>query len=216
MNFLAHFFLARENPAWVAGNFLADYLQKPQQADLPAEVREGVALHIEIDRITDSHPVVREQVRLLQPSHGKYAPVILDVLFDYHLLHNWSRYSTEPFTEFEEAAYRALGSYQHVMPSDLQARLPRMLCSGWLRSYGTQEGLEFAVSRLQHRASRPEWLHGVTHTHTRHEQALNEGFNLFFPQMIEATQRWKAALALEEKRNGEGSGQDLIEHGGLR
>lgn len=199
MNFLAHFFLAREDPAWVAGNFLADYLRKPQLQALPAEVLEGVALHLEIDRITDSHPLVRQQVRLLQPAHGKYAPVVLDVLFDYHLWHNWARYSRAPFEEFEQAVFQALASYQHVMPPDLQQRLPRMLYSEWLRSYGTVEGLAFTFGRLQQRASRPEWLEGATHTHAAHLAALDEGFNAFFPQIIEAVGNWKAALSLKKE-----------------
>ncbi len=192
MNFLAHFFLAKDNDAWIAGNFLADYLRKPQREMLPGPVREGIELHLEIDRFTDRHPMVLQGVRRLYPLHGKYAPVVMDVYHDYFLASNWELYGEEPFPEFTLRVYRALEQYAPYYPPDLQQRLPKMAASGWLESYALPEGLSYAFLRLQSRTSKPELLEGVMDTLERYFTEMDREFNQFFPDILDAANAWKS------------------------
>lgn len=192
LNFLAHFFLSKEKDAWIAGNFLADYLRKSQREALPGPVQEGIDLHLEIDRFTDQHPMVLQGVRRLYPLHGKYAPVVMDVYHDYFLAMNWDRYSEEPFLDFTRKIYQALDQYAPVYPPDLQQRLPRMAANGWLESYARPEGLSYAFLRLQSRTSKPELLDGVMDTLDRFFPEIDREFNQFFPDIQDAVKTWKA------------------------
>lgn len=191
MNFLAHFFLAKREPAWVVGNFVADYLRNAEVAGLPEAVREGVALHRSIDGFTDSHPLVRQCTQRLHPIHGKYAPVVIDVFFDFFLIHNWECYSEEPFDAFVQQVYDILLESREILPEGLRDRLPRMVSGGWLHSYGQLPGLEYAFLRLQSRMSKPEQLSGVMDTHHRYFDAINQDFNDFFPEAIAFASDWK-------------------------
>ena len=191
MNFLAHFFLSKREPAWVVGNFVADYLRNAQIAELPEAVRAGVTLHRSIDAFTDRHPLVRQCAQRLHPLHGKYAPVVIDVFFDFFLIHNWERYSEESFDIFVQKVYDILLEYREILPQGLQERLPRMVSGGWLHSYGHLPGLEYAFLRLQSRMSKPEQLVGVMDTHNRYFDATNQDFNDFFPEAIAFASDWQ-------------------------
>lgn len=197
MNFLAHFFLAQEKESWIVGNFLADYLRRSQVSELPPDVQEGVALHLEIDRLTDAHPTVRAQVRQMLPHHGKYAPVVLDVFWDYFLTKNWHVFTAEDLPGFSSRIYAALEAYREIMPPEIQERLPRMVQSDWLVSYGHRNGLDFVFQRLQRRMSKPELIHAVLDTHALFYEALNEAFLQFFPDIHQHLAPWKQEATLQ-------------------
>jgi acyl carrier protein phosphodiesterase len=136
MNFLAHLFLTGKNEPLLVGNFLGDFLTNRQVAALPHPIQQGVKIHRQIDAFTDSHEQVRRSAARLRPVHGKYAPVILDVFFDYILVENWQHFSAEPLGEFAGFAYATLEKHVHLMPVFLQERLPLMIADDWLVRYG--------------------------------------------------------------------------------
>ena len=132
MNFLAHLFLSRENESFLVGNFLADFVSNRDLFQFPEAVVEGVLLHRKIDTYTDNHPAVRRGVRRLYARHRKYAPVIIDVYYDYFLSKNWMIYSDQPLEVFAKSSYEILLRHLSIMPDFLQKRLeksyhPRML-----------------------------------------------------------------------------------------
>lgn len=188
MNFLAHLFLSGGNDDLLVGNFLADYLSNEQVRRYPAPIQEGVRLHRAIDSYTDKHPEVLKGVRRLYEAHGKYAPVVIDVFYDYLLSVNWLRYSAQPLPEFCREAYGVLADHLDIMPPGLQRHLPMMIADNWLQSYGSHNGLAIAFSRMKMRASRPKYLDGALESLILHFEALNEEFNAFFPDVIEYAQ----------------------------
>ena len=185
MNFLAHFFLSCEREELLIGNFLADYLNNKQLRQYPEPIQEGVRLHRAIDTYTDNHPEVLKGVRRLYGPHGKYAPVIVDVYYDYLLSVNWQRYSDKPLAEFTQDIYRTLEENMDLMPPGLRQHLPQMIADDWLRAYGTHNGLAIAFRRMKARVSRPEYLDGVLESLVLHFEELNEEFNNFFPEVVE-------------------------------
>nr|WP_290937503.1 hypothetical protein [Haliscomenobacter sp.] len=106
MNFLAHFFLSGDDPALMTGNFLADFISNREVNELPEEIRRGIVLHRQIDQYTDAHEAVRQSIQRLYPRHRKYAPVLVDVYYDYFLIHNWAQFTTEDFAAFPGAGLR--------------------------------------------------------------------------------------------------------------
>jgi acyl carrier protein phosphodiesterase len=184
MNFLAHFFLAFDEPGLMVGNFLADFLNKRQTELLSIPVQQGISLHRAIDTFTDNHPEVKKSIQQLRPRHRKYAPVIVDVYYDYFLHRNWDLYSHTPKSEFSAKVYAALEDYHPLMPDFMQPRVKEMVEAKWLDSYGTLEGLTYTFTRMRARTSHPEWLDGAVESLQQLTPTLEADFVAFFPDLI--------------------------------
>jgi len=183
MNYLAHIFLSGKNEEVLIGNFIADSIRNKQVEELPEGMKKGVLLHRKIDTFTDQHPAVKETTKLLNAAHGKYAPVLLDIFYDYFLMKNWERYSDEDFDIFKERSYRILEKHMEWIPLKMRKNLPAMIAADWLTSYGKLEGIEFTISKVKSRVSKPDFLENPIESIFDHEEMLNNNFNLFFPDL---------------------------------
>ena len=190
MNFLAHLFLSYSNEPVLVGNFLTDFLNKKEATALPEHFQAGVQLHRLIDSFTDQHPGVQEAVRALQPFHRKYAPVVIDVFYDYFLIQHWSEFTEEPFPAFRQRVYRVLETYLEDIPARLQPQVQRMIDGDWLQSYGATPGILYAIEQLSRRASRPEWLLNAADSLTTEKAKINTSFLTFFPDVVHQAQRF--------------------------
>lgn len=170
------------------GNFLTDYLTNKQVQALPAEWKAGVTLHRRIDEFTDQHPAVLEQVARMKPYHSRYAPVVVDVFYDYFLVKNWEKFAEEPFLEFCERVYTILLANLEPVPNIIRARIQSMVKAAWLSSYGQQAGILYAIQRMSDRTSKPEWLLRAGESFEAEYEALNQSFLAFFPELIQETE----------------------------
>lgn len=186
MNFLAHLLLTHDADEYlIIGNFIGDHVRNSELPSYPLAVQQGVWLHRRIDTFTDNHAAVRECLKWLRISHGKYAGVVWDVLSDALLSHHWGRYHPASLDVFTAAMYDILNRNMHLIPPALRQRVPLMIADNWLMQYAHDRGIEFTFSRLQLRASQPELLEGTTESLHRHYAALEAGFMQFFPELME-------------------------------
>ncbi|MFK8005586.1 MAG: ACP phosphodiesterase [Saprospiraceae bacterium] len=185
MNFLAHIYLSCDNEDLLIGNFIADFIRNKEVPNFSPEVQKGIILHRQIDTFTDKHPLVKKGTYRLQEKHHKYAPVIVDVWYDYLLANNWERYSGESLDDFCEGVYQILEKRINDLPVKLQKRLPMMIEHKWLQAYGTDEGIRYTFKRLSERLSKPEYLDGVVDNLLSFNEEMTEEFNSFFPEVIE-------------------------------
>jgi len=93
MNYLAHLLLSNYHEDIMIGNFITDFITKPQERDFDSKIQVGIQLHRMIDEFTDDHPIVKESLSRLRKHQGKYAPVVLDICYDHLLARNWDKYS---------------------------------------------------------------------------------------------------------------------------
>lgn len=184
MNFLAHVFLSCKDEELMIGNFIADMVNNQQVTTYSEGIQRGIQLHRKIDEYTDSHPEVLKGVRRLYAKHRKYAPVVIDVYYDYILGNNWTVYSAEPLDLFTKNVYNTLERNFEILPSYLKRTLPNMIAENWLYEYKTLYGMERAFRSMSKRTSRPEWLEDSVQTLTEQLPQLEEEFNRFFPDMI--------------------------------
>ncbi len=185
MNHLAHTHLSFGRPAWVAGNFLADALRGRQAIEaLPPDVRQGVLLHRAIDAFTDEHPAVRHSVGLLRARHGRYAGVVLDILYDHLLARHWERFSETDLHTFSLGAYEAYRAHAHLMPEPIWERLERMIAHNWLTGYDTVDSLRFVFARMSERARFDNRFHEAHEDLTHHGDDLERLFLVFYPELI--------------------------------
>lgn len=184
MNFLAHIFLSCRDEELMIGNFMADFLNKSEANKIDARFHQGIALHRDIDYFTDQHELVKQGIRRLYPRHSKYAPVIIDIFYDYFLIQNWEQFSDKDFQSFRQETYQTLRKYFPLMPAKITNRVERWIAGDWLHSYGHQEGIAFTLDRMRSRLSRPELLDNSIESLLDFEEQMNQEFVQFFPEII--------------------------------
>jgi acyl carrier protein phosphodiesterase len=184
MNFLAHLFLSGKDEKLMIGNYLADLLNKRTLETFDLHIQKGVKLHRSIDAFTDNHPDVLKACALLRNKHHKYAPILVDIFFDYFLTLNWSRYTDENFTDFRKRVYQVLLNNLDDFPEKISLQTKRMIGGDWLFSYGHIEGIDFVLHKLQNRVSKPEFILEGAQSLELHKKKLNEYFMSFFPSLI--------------------------------
>ena len=183
MNFLAHLFLSCNNDDLTIGNFIADFIRNKEVGHFSSGVQLGIQLHRQIDRYTDNHPEVRKGTRRLQAVHHKYAPVVIDILYDYLLATNWSKYHSDPLEVFCQQVYRLFEDRMDEIPAKLQRNLPTMIENNWLVRYGTWEGLDYTFKRMDQRAKFPSNFKAATQQLKEDLGIYTEEFHRFFPEV---------------------------------
>jgi acyl carrier protein phosphodiesterase len=183
MNFLAHLLLTHTDEDWLIGNMIADFITNKDLHDLPDSVREGVMVHRKIDTFTDAHSAVKESITRLHPIYHKYAPVVIDIYYDYFLSKNWRRYSTLPIEDFAQQIYATFENRMSEMPEMLQERLTSMIKHNFLMNYGTKTGIQFTFDKFQERVKFPVSFEQASDVMMVYEEEFNEEFNRFFPEI---------------------------------
>ncbi len=184
MNYLAHLLLSGPHPQLALGNFLADMISPDQTEDLPSDILEGVTLHRSIDVFTDGHEDVRKSTARIRKKQRKYAPVSVDIYYDYLLVRNWASYARVGLDEMAEYIYRHLAIHLDAVPPALQKRVNSMIEHQWLSTYRSAPGIGNVFRRMAHRASRPEILLNALEHLQEQDDGLESDFSHFFPDMI--------------------------------
>lgn len=185
MNYLAHLFLSCDSEEKMIGNFITDQITLKESKRYETLIAEGIQLHRDIDSFTDNHPQVKEVIKILRPTQGKYAPVVVDIYFDYLLHQSWEVYSHRPFDHFSNLVYATLPKYMDVMPIRIHDRVENMVNARWLDVYTTIEGLGSTFLRLK---KRTKFENNLTEAPTfliQNQTELAAHFNEFFPEVIQ-------------------------------
>lgn len=168
----------------------------------PAEIRQGILLHREIDSFTDRHLQVARCKKLLWPRHRHYSSVINDIFFDHFLAANWQRYSTDSLASFAEEIYAILEDSKHLMPQKAKEVLPRIIAYNWLVNYGEFEGVNRAMQGMARRASFPSRMDTAVEDLKNHYDDLEDAFHTFFPELIAHCAAYsKAQLSSSSQRS---------------
>lgn len=188
MNHLAHIYLSCQDENLLLGNFMADFMTPKEIRSLPSRLIRGIELHRSIDQFTDQHADVKKCVALFRPTQKKYSPVVVDILFDYFLIKNWSLFSNEPFGVFKERIYRMLVLHTEFFPEKLKTFLPKMIDDDFLMSCSNEERLNKTFERLNKRAQFSNSFDSVTNDLKIHHTALEGYFLSFFPDLVKHVQ----------------------------
>ena len=184
MNYLAHCLLSCSEEDLLIGNFIADSIRNKDLDALLPRVRDGVYLHRKIDSYTDTHAMTRLGTARLHASHGKYASVIIDIYFDYLLVKNWERYTSQDLGEWTQNIYEILQRRKADIPLKMRKNLPFMIKDNWLMRYGTEEGLRFTFDKMKSRLKYPEMFDGATDNLLNNYDAFEKEFHQFFPEVV--------------------------------
>ena len=183
MNYLAHLTLSHFSADLQVGNFLGDLIRGREVGTYRPELRRGVEMHRAIDRATDTYPEVWRLNSRLRAIHGRYAPVISDIAFDYFLWLNWQAVMPEPFETFRHRTYANLTDALPELSPRVAGYVHSMVADDWLLRYTSHQGMSSVFTRLRSRLSKPELLDGIEDTLVDLAPAFNRTFMHLFPHL---------------------------------
>ena len=183
LNYLAHLFLAGNEPFDVVGNLMGDFVRGPVDERFDDRFHHGIRLHRKIDAFTDSHPAFARSRRLLTPRFRRFSGVIMDVYYDHLLARDWSIFSEEPLEQFAHRTYGILSDHYDLMPAPMQRKVSRMITSNWLVAYRDPATTRPALTAIGKRFRRPVELAPAATELERSSQAIAEDFHEFLPDI---------------------------------
>ncbi len=184
MNFLAHMFLTYGDKEHTVGNYIADFIRNRDLVLFSDKIVQGIMLHRHIDYYTDTHYEVLKSTRKLRTRHKKYAPVVIDVFYDYILSKNWDKFSDIDMRSFADTIYVHLNEYSEEFPIHLQDITSGMIADDFLLKYGTRTGIEKTFRRIGKRAKFSSNFATAFEDLENNYDEINDGFLKFFPNLI--------------------------------
>ncbi len=148
MNILAHLILSGDNEGVCFGNFIGDAVKGHDYLDWEHEIQAGLRLHRSIDSFTDTHEEALIVRRILAKELGLYAPIALDILFDFLLSELWDEFYEIDRVEFIRNTYLELEKRKNLMPDDISLMFEAMKNQDWLNAYSTESGIRRALRGL--------------------------------------------------------------------
>jgi acyl carrier protein phosphodiesterase len=183
LNYLAHLLLCNGRPEALVGSVLADFSRGVDLKTLSPGMRQAVELHFRVDAFTDSHPLVAESKRRIQPPHRRYAGVLVDMYYDHFLARHWDHHCDVPLPRFAAAAYEALLGAEAVLPERMVNVCRAMAAGDWLGSYARVDAIDTALQRMSRRLTRPNHLGTGIQALVENYEALEQDFERFFPEL---------------------------------
>lgn len=185
VNWLAHLYLSDPDPCTRIGNLLPDVIHGNELTQVPAEFQRGIDQHRAVDRFTDAHPLFRRSVARFQPPFRRFAPIIVDVLYDHFLSSLWSTHSKDDLVSFVARFHASLDREGRTLPRRARERLGQIRDGGWLLRYADLEGLANALRRTGRRLRKPVRLDASLETVRSSYADFRADFDGFFPALRE-------------------------------
>ncbi len=162
---------------------MGDFRKYLNGEELPEKVQLGIDNHLRVDKFTDSNPIVIEARRLFSPERRRFAGIILDVVFDHFLSLHWQRFSDESLDGFIERSYENIQSQHAIMPARMQYVMKLMINDNWLKTYAEMSGIDLVLNRMSKRIRFENKLYGAIEEVEDHQEALEQCFLQFFPEL---------------------------------
>lgn len=184
MNYLAHCFLSCSDEDLMMGNIITDFMKKKEEKNYTGKVLEGIRLHRQIDTYTDSHSASLDLRKMLRKRHGKYASVVVDLVWDYMLCTNWDHYSDTDIHSFAQPIYEILLKRKVELPASFNKKIEAMVQDDFLLSYSTTEKMRKSLQWMDQRVNFPSDFEGAIIDVRENYGQIEDLFNQFFPDLI--------------------------------
>jgi len=183
MNFLAHLVLAEATPQSRLGNLMGDFCQGIDLKTLPEAVQAGIWRHRAVDRFTDTAAEVHEAKALISKERRRFAPVMVDVLFDHLLLQHWQRFEQRPYDSLCRQIYHDLWQQRGLMPPAMAATVTAIVQQDWFGSYRDLNQIGQALDRIAGLIRFANQFAGSIAEISLHYSTLNQLFLQFYPRL---------------------------------
>jgi acyl carrier protein phosphodiesterase len=148
MNYLAHLLLAQPSSESRIGNLLGDFYHGTKLEQLSPGITAGLYNHRAVDWFTDHHPDVRAARLWFSPQMRRFAPIALDMLFDFCLIKYWSHFYQSDFSDYKARLYRDLQGDLPRMPETMARTFNAVTNQDWFGNYAQLEGIQYSLRRM--------------------------------------------------------------------
>lgn len=184
MNFLAHIYLSGDNDEIKVGNFVADWIKGSDHKLYAPDIQKGILIHRAIDYFTDNHTIARQSKNHFAPHYGKYAGIIIDIIYDHFLATEWNSLSNIKLNEFAQNTYNLLLKHVSIFPAGIQEFVPRFIQRRWLETYATTNGIKNVLTGMSKYTSLPDHTEKAIEILHLHYHDLTKEFREYFPQLV--------------------------------
>jgi len=191
VNFLAHAYLAGNEPPLVVGGVAADWIKGWLPGALPADLARGVALHRAIDSHAETHPAFKASRQRIAPERRRYAGVLVDIFYDHLLARDWALLHPMPLRQFALNVYAMVAMRYDELPAGACYPLQLMAREDWLESYARIDGIAIVLQRMSRRTRRPNPLAGGEEDLLREASGFVADFRHWLADGIAYSRRWR-------------------------
>ena len=180
MNFLAHTYLSQHDDLEMLGNFIGDSVKGNSYEQFSPLIKKGIILHRAIDTFTDNSEIVKESKKIFYPIYGRYAGIIVDVLYDHFLSIHWHTYSNVPREVFITRVHTVLKTYYKSLPYHSRRIIPSVIYNNWMRYYASFYGIEKVLTKMASRTTLPHSIKECVLVLKQDYSQLESHFKEFF------------------------------------
>jgi len=195
VNHLAHLYLGRNSSEEMVGQFIADAVKGPLDVQFNVGIRKGIRLHRLIDEFTDSHPVVLDLRAKYRGELGLYSSVVIDMIFDFWLAHEFQKHTQGQLIDFAEQAMTTLTHYEDQFPQRMHRFFQFMKQEKWLLAYGEKEGMSEVIFQMSKRYPRAEALAVVAKDFQRFAEMGKSHFEDYWPLLNSYVEIQRSGIA---------------------
>lgn len=192
MNFLAHLYLADGDEDLMLGALLGDFIRGRRALwAYHHGIRQGVALHRRIDRITDHSRVVKQLRQKFPKEFRRYSGIVIDLAFDHELAWRWPEFSTVTLEQYDLEVRAMLARHEALLPGRLVRFMRYADTRGLFAAYRLESEMLFSLAGIGTRLKRANPLHRVGEIWPALKPEIREGFERFFPVLQSAVAAWR-------------------------
>ena len=198
MNFLAHAFLAGDEPELVVGGVIGDWIKGPLPGGLPADLARGVALHRAIDSFSEGHPAFRASRARVSAARRRYAGVLVDIFYDHLLALEWAKHHEQTLAAYSASVYAQINCRLNQIPAPAHLALSLMTTEDWFLGYAQLDGIADVLARMSRRARQPNPLADGQHEFVADAMGFARDFETWLADATQFARGWR--LVADEPR----------------
>jgi acyl carrier protein phosphodiesterase len=183
MNYLAHLLFAQPSSDSRIGNLLGDFYHGTKLEQLNPAIAAGLYNHRAVDWFTDHHPEVRAARLLFSADMRRFAPIALDMLFDFCLIKYWQHFFASDFTDYKGQLYQSLQNDLPQMPDAMARTFRAVTEQDWFGSYAHLAGIQHALRRMASRGRFTARYAAIVDELPQFQAEIEQLFLSFFPQL---------------------------------
>ncbi|MFM2485286.1 acyl carrier protein phosphodiesterase [Celerinatantimonas yamalensis] len=191
MNYLGHFYLAAQTKTSFVGALLGDFVKGHAWQSHTQSEQIGILLHRQLDSWIDQW-VIDEQLTALFPGEQRrYAPIALDLYWDYQLACSWPTCSSLSLSEFSQSVYLQLT--QSPLPHSAAHVAHQMIEYDWLNRYEKRVFIQNALAHISQRIRRPMPVAALCCSLQTHHDHLSQKFTQLIDALHHYAPLWHTA-----------------------
>lgn len=197
MNYLAHLVLSFNDEQRI-GQLLNDFIPNRDRQLYPPEVQKGIAMHREIDRFTDAHPVTKQAREVFRPVVGRYCGAFLDVAMDHFLAKSLL---LPELQHHSDAFVQAVRTASFPLPQNFLEFVEQVARYNFLVGFREAENMEKPLRNLLMKCTYLPKDLPVYETFLENREALEKAFQEFYPEL----EKWVEVYTAEGNYKTENS-----------